>query len=128
MHLASFIIWGLCYLIGFFCLHCIFFCFTKFTLHFILFHKIKNVIIFSFFGFFNLFFLLKKNHFPYSQFFLYKKKILTFFFLSNLFFILEGKKDSYYKTTTITSPYLSQVDICTNLLYCIKEAWEWNIR
>ena len=52
--------------------HCIFLCFTKFT-NFILFHKIKNVIGFSFWFFKSLFLGEKRRrkfHFPYSCFLL----------------------------------------------------------
>ena len=65
-------------------------------LHFILFHKIKNVIVFSFF--FLVFSILLKKIKKFTFFthvFFSKKKNLTFlflFFFSNFFFLLEKKK------------------------------------
>ena len=123
-------------------------------LHFILFHKIKNVIVFSFFffGFFNPFKKNKKIQFLYSRFLLLKKKSHVFVFVFCFFFFKsllcfgkkkghglcpveistghirirtrihhptcpvqtstghkshQKKKNSYYKTTTITSPSIS---------------------
>ena len=97
---------GLCYLIGFFCL-----CYILFTLRFLLFHKIyvtfhlfhkiKTVIGFSFFGFFNPFFL-KKNSLSLLAFSSKKKKknshVFFFFpFKSLLYFCkVEFYQPSYW--------------------------------